>query len=259
MLPNDPDRVWEYYGQQDPYYGVLTWDEYKRENLDAAAIERFFASGQSYIDLVLQTIHQHLDPEFCPTRALDFGCGVGRLVIPLAAICQSAIGVDISTAMLQEAERNCQRFGVSNVELLQSDDQLSQLQGSFDLINSFIVFQHIPCDRGEMILHQMIDRLAANGVGVLHFTYYKQPPPTRKGQWLLWAYQSIPGLFDLRNRLKGLSQAQPMMQMNEYNLNHLFRALYQGGCQHCYVRFTQHEDTQGVILFFQKKVLTVPR
>lgn len=259
MLPNHPDRVWEYYGQHDPYYGVLTWDDYKRENLDAAAIEQFFASGKAYIDLVLQTIQQHLDPGFQPTRALDFGCGVGRLVLPLAAICESAIGVDISPSMLQEAEKNCQLAGVTNVEFVLSDDQLSQLTGKFNLINSFIVFQHIPCDRGEQILNRLIDRLTENGVGVLHFTYYKQPPPTAKGRFLLWAYQSIPGLFDLRNRLKGSPQAQPIMQMNEYSLTRLFQILYRGGCQHCYVRFTQHEDTQGVILFFQKKSLTVPR
>jgi SAM-dependent methyltransferase len=259
MLPNHPDRVWEYYGQHDPYYGVLTWDDYRRENLDAAALTRFFDSGKAYIDLVLQTIQQQLDPAFHPTRALDFGCGVGRLTIPLAAICESAIGVDISPAMLKEAQKNCQRLGVTNVEFVQSDDQLSRLMGRFDLINSFIVFQHIPCDRGEAILTRLIDLLADNGVGVLHFTYCKQPPATAKGRWLLWAYQSIPGLFDLRNRLKGLPQAQPIMQMNEYNLNHLFQILYRGGCQHCYVRFTLHEDTQGVVLFFQKKSLVVPR
>jgi hypothetical protein len=154
--------------------------------------------------------------------------------------------------MIKEAKSNCKERGVSNVTFVKSDDSLSRVSGTFDLINSFIVFQHIPPRRGKVILQNLIGKLQENGIGVLHFTYFGKESSGRK--LLIDAYKSIPFLWGLRNLVKGRTVNDPMMQMNEYSLNDLFKILQESGCHRCHIRFTDH-GMYGVIIFFQKRPL----
>ena len=41
----------------------------------------------------MQMIHQYIDPAFRAQKALDFGCGVGRLIVPLAKMVASALHI----------------------------------------------------------------------------------------------------------------------------------------------------------------------
>ena len=45
-LIDDPDESWRKFGKTDPYFGVLTADRFRKENLDEAALRDFFASGE---------------------------------------------------------------------------------------------------------------------------------------------------------------------------------------------------------------------
>ena len=56
------------------------------------------------------------EPDFERRAALDYGCGVGRLTLPLAERCEHVYGVDVSPSMLREAARNAARMGLPNVE-----------------------------------------------------------------------------------------------------------------------------------------------
>jgi 2-polyprenyl-3-methyl-5-hydroxy-6-metoxy-1,4-benzoquinol methylase len=257
------DKTWKYYGKTDPYFGVLTNPQFKRENLDPDAKSAFFASGEQYVDHILHVVRDHLDHDFEPTRALDFGCGVGRLAIPLARRCQAVVGVDISESMLEEGERNAREAGLSNLEWVTSDDTLSRVTGTFDFVHSFIVFQHIPCDRGYMFARTIVDRLRDGGVGVLHFSYANStvspPPITRRA--LTAAYTTFPSLYGVRNVLRGASFREPLMQMNLYDLNTILGLLQEAGCHDVHVRFTEASHFRypvyGVILFFSKRRLDV--
>ena len=131
-----------------------------------------FFTGKAYVDFALRTIKEHFDTNFTGKRALDFGCGVGRLTIPLSAACKQVVGVDASPSMLEEATKNAREMGAENIEFLLADDNLSALGSEgFDFINSFIVFQHIPIDRGYRLLRRLLSLLNEGGIGALHFTY----------------------------------------------------------------------------------------
>jgi SAM-dependent methyltransferase len=253
------DKAWKYYGENDPYYGVLTQPDFKSDRLTDEGKAQFFESGKRYIDLMLSVVRQHLEPTFAPTRALDFGCGVGRLALPLAAVCESVVGVDVSEAMLAEARKNAERLGRANATFVVGDDALSQVEGTFDLLNSLIVFQHIPPARGEVILQQLIDRLRDGGVGALQFTYGFETGVSRARTMLVQAYKTVPYLWNARNLLKGAPFQEPMMQMNAYDLNRLMRILQENGCHLVHVRFTETgsfgHTFQGAIIFFQKRRL----
>jgi trans-aconitate methyltransferase len=261
MFTNDSDKAWGYFGKKNPYFGVLTAQEFRGGNLTREAKEHFFETGQRYVEFLLSTIHEHVDPAFKPTRGLDFGCGVGRLTIPLAKRCESMIGVDVSDGMLAEAARNSEEYGASNVTFARSDDRLSKVAGPLDLVHSFIVFQHIPPRRGEVILKTLIGLLAEGGVGALHFTFSWSSGTSPARRLLTRGYKDIPFAFGIRNLLKGKPVNEPMMQMNEYNLNRLFRILQESDCHNVHVRFTETghygQPFYGAILFFQKKRLDV--
>jgi SAM-dependent methyltransferase len=252
----DSDKAWEYYGRNDPYFGVLTAAEFRADQMNDEAMTRFFESGSQYVDLLFRLVRENLDPAFRPTRALDFGCGVGRLALPIARRCE-VVGVDVSDSMLATARDNAQKQGLSNTTFVKSDDGLSAVTGTFDFLNSLIVFQHIPPERGEAILRQMLGKLRDGGVGALHFTYGFDSGTPLARQLLIKAYKAAPVTWSARNLLKGRPVGEPMMQMNQYNLNHLFQILHEGGCHTVQTRFTETgvfgHRFFGVILIFQKK------
>lgn len=146
-------------------------DKFRKDNLTDEAKEEFFSSGLSQINHMLENIRKHIDPLYAAKNALDFGCGVGRLIIPLSKVVNNVTGIDVSDSMLNEARKNCETQFVSNVSLLKSDDNLLLLNGKYDLIYSFIVFQHIPVKRGVGIFKNLLSRLENGGVCVIHFTH----------------------------------------------------------------------------------------
>ena len=62
-LSDDSDRSWEYYGSNDPYFGVLTDQRFRRDRLTDATIAEFFASGETHIEASLDLIRGHFPGE----------------------------------------------------------------------------------------------------------------------------------------------------------------------------------------------------
>ncbi|HEY0971788.1 MAG TPA: methyltransferase domain-containing protein [Gemmatimonadales bacterium] len=255
LLANDPDRVWEQLGATDPYYAVLTDSRYRGELAppDRAA---FFQSGADHLEHVLAIIRDRLDPAFAPYRALDFGCGVGRILVPLAERCAEVTGVDVSPAMLAEARRNCEVAGARHVRLVRSDDQLSAVEGDLDLIHTYIVLQHIPVRRGERLVEQLAARLAPGGVGIFHVTYAHAPTATYR-RLLYWLRTRVPGAHAMLNLALGRSPGEPLMQGNRYSATRLLDLLWRAGCAEVHVRFSDHQGHRGVLLFARRSAASV--
>jgi SAM-dependent methyltransferase len=247
------DRAWKKLGEIDPYFGVLTHPRYRAAAAEGEIRREFFMSGEDHVERVFAIIRESLDPEFAPRRALDFGCGVGRITIPLARRVAQVVGVDVSDSMLDEANKNCEEAGVRNVTLLKSDDGLENLSGDFDFLHSFIVFQHVPPRRGEMIFRQMLKRLADNGVGVIHFIYASRVPGWAR--LLRRLGKIVPSVYSLINLVKGRPFGYPHMEMNSYNVNRLILHLQEQGCHRVHLRLAEHGVHRGVVLFFKKEAL----
>ena len=74
---------------------------------------------------------------------VDFGCGPGFFLIPIARVAKKAIGVDVSAGMLQKAAKNAKQSKI-NLELLQSDGtEISLDDDSVDLILLNHVFHEV--------------------------------------------------------------------------------------------------------------------
>jgi 2-polyprenyl-3-methyl-5-hydroxy-6-metoxy-1,4-benzoquinol methylase len=244
-------KEWERYGADEPYYAILTDKKFRKENLDQSVLDDFFSSGKEYVERIWRDMEASLMSDLRPRRGLDFGCGVGRLTLPLAAKCDSILGIDISENMVIKARQNAARNNINNVTFTQDAGSLENVEGTFDFIHSFIVFQHIETKLGESIARRLIERLEPGGFGVLHFTY--RDKTSLAAQTRRKIYLNVPLARHLRNMiLEGKKEpAETVFSINPYNLNRLFAILQENDCHRCSVRFSDH-GFDGVVLFFQK-------
>ncbi|HEX7855589.1 MAG TPA: methyltransferase domain-containing protein [Sphingobium sp.] len=240
------DRNWQAWGESDPYYAVLTDPRFRGESSEAAR-QDFFDGGRAYIDDTLARVEMHFG-SIARERALDFGCGVGRLTIPLAQHFTSVTGLDISSAMLEEAHRNSAGFAI---DYRLSDDRLTALDGTFDFINSCIVLQHIPIERGMVLLDGLLARVRPAGGCAIHLSIKRRQ---NRRQELLYAVRHrIPGGQALLNLLSGKSAKAPVMQMNEYSLADVIRLFNVHGFGDLLMRYGDHGEVDTVLILARRR------
>lgn len=252
--------VWESVGRDEPYWAVITHDEYRSCNLSEAARRKFFATGEQYVAWVFETITSRIDKEFRPRSALEFGCGVGRVLMPLAERCQSVVGVDIADSMLTEARRNCVAGGLTNVRLVRCDDMLSGIDGPFDLVHAYIVLQHISPRRGCQLIAQLLELLGKRGVAVLHITYgtrVRHRVRMLRALFGYWRRVCMAAPMRLAVRLRVLAGGavrdweSPPLPVHVYDLTRVLGLLQDAGARRVHVEYTCHGGVKGVMLFFQ--------
>ena len=92
-------NTFEALGRDDPLYAVLSRKGLRNNRWDP---DEFFDEGKKEIANVMAYL-ERLDLAVGRHRALDFGCGVGRLSQALADHFDRVIGVDISESMIERA------------------------------------------------------------------------------------------------------------------------------------------------------------
>ena len=236
-LIDDPDESWREFGRSDPYFGVLSDERFRAANLDPAALAEFFATGEEHVGRVLAEIEKYLGP--CGRdAALDFGCGVGRLALPMARRFRAVAGVDISEAYLKEAAKNCDREGLGNIEFVQSLESVQDRR--FDLVHSYIVFNHIPWTRGKALIGELFGLLKPGGAMALHVLHHRHAGPFRRVA--SWARRNFLPFHWLINAARGRPVFEPLMQGNRYPLDALLPFLAGLGAEGLHVRFEPLQD-----------------
>lgn len=232
----ETDEDWRFYGEFEPYYGVLTHDRFLRANLTPESLEEFWQSGRADIEEIWGAL-VHLYGDRRPKRALDFGCGVGRLSRAMATFCDQVVGVDISPAMVAEGQVDAP----GNLELT-----TNLPPGPFDWINSYIVFQHIPPERGYKLLETLLQSAGDSALLSVQFTFFKDS-----------AGLSEHGLDAIRfgtwdgNAVRPLVMSEGVerrMMMYDYDLNQIFAMLVDKGFAQVHLRHTNHGGAHGALI-----------
>lgn len=215
------EKDWKKWGELDPYFGVLSDPKFRKSNLNKPHLEEFFQSGENHIEWIKKQIKDNFGEEIDNKKVLDYGCGVGRLLIPIAQQAREATGVDISEKMIQEAEKNIHEKKIKNTAFIQASEKSTNIHKKYDLIHSYIVFQHIPWNKGRRIIHELTSSLSPGGIIALHiFVTASAHPLTR---FLVHTRYKIPPLNWLRNLFKGQKIFEPAMQIHTYNTNILIK------------------------------------
>jgi SAM-dependent methyltransferase len=247
-------QYWESIARTDPYWGVAADESYRKANLTDEAKERFFAKGEETVAARLKVLAKHFN---CPQQfdtALEFGCGVGRLLLPLARRSRRVIGVDVSPTMLRHCTKNARNAGLEKVELVEDLARVDAKRGALDLVFSFIVFQHIPTELGIGYLDGLLRLLRPGGWGFVHLTYandigYLPKEASEAGV----PYRYYQRLGDQLLRFgKGPPPAKQGQEMNHYNLNQVMCVLVDNHIFKHYAVYTRHNVVLGTELYFQK-------
>jgi ubiquinone/menaquinone biosynthesis C-methylase UbiE len=129
---------WNRLGKQNALGSILTIDG----KLGDWNLGEFLATGRVDVDRFMDDLNR-ASPQTAHGRALDFGCGVGRITRPLADHFQSVVGVDVATSMLTMAKSlhaDCDRITwVHN----RKPHLRRFADNCFDVIYCRIVLQHI--------------------------------------------------------------------------------------------------------------------
>lgn len=238
----DTDSDWEQIGRLDPYFGVLTDPKFRRENLTEEARAQFFKSGQQEVSDQLKQLQRRF-PDFQPTSALDFGCGVGRLTRALGHVTGLAVGIDISESMLEEARRQ-------TPDLIAFARDLPDR--SFDWVVSLIVFQHIPPERGYGLLRALVQRLAPGGCVTLQFVVYRDERHAKIAGGRITIGDGGVGAASGQTALARLARGE--MVMFDYDLSVIVAILFAGGLDGLDLEHTDHGGFHGVIVRGRKRV-----
>ena len=123
-------ELWESYARSDAEYYIWT---------DVEKGDDFVASGERDAAQLLTLCRPFLRQR---RLAVEIGCGVGRLLIPISREFDRAVGVDIAPTMLRKLADNCGRAGVTNVAGMLAHEPWDA-RGPIDFAYSHIVLQHI--------------------------------------------------------------------------------------------------------------------
>ncbi len=154
-------RDWEDLAQLDPLWAISSAPEMRHGRWDADA---FYEGGRRKAAKLLKRLDE-LGVPAGHSRALDFGCGAGRVTLPLAERFAAVVGVDIAPSMLELArERAAGRSDVA-FRLDETADQ-SLLRGErFDLVYTGLVLQHLPTSAAALeCLGRLCATVAPGGV-----------------------------------------------------------------------------------------------
>jgi SAM-dependent methyltransferase len=169
-------RIWNDLARRDPLWAVLTAPDKRGRRWDPA---EFFRTGAEAVEGVLAEARAR-GLTIGRRRALDFGCGVGRLTQALAPRFDEVWGVDIAPAMIELAE-SYNRYGERCRYLVNEAGDLGRFpDGYFDFILSLITLQHMPPDTAKSYLKEFV-RVLVRG-GVLIFQAAAEPTAAPSGR-----------------------------------------------------------------------------
>jgi SAM-dependent methyltransferase len=199
VVKDDHSSAWEELARREPYFALLDDDGKLDVAGNANATAAFFDAGEEDVSALLAAIVSLRDRDVSPgrgvslQRALDFGCGAGRLTLPLARRASQVVACDIAPTILEHARRNTEQAGLHNVTFISSEALTGA--GPFDFICSLLVFEHIASAVGYNIIRMLVTLLEPGGVAALHVPLRRHADSLRR----LVRLRSLP-----KNRTRGV-------------------------------------------------------
>jgi SAM-dependent methyltransferase len=223
-------REWERFATENPHFYICT-------DLPKGNVQAFWQSGEDLVERELAPLMGRYRIQL--DTALEVGCGLGRLLLPLSRRFKLVLGLDIADRMVRQASSVAAEQGITNARFLMIDDPqrlclgLDSFAGKIDFVYSLLVFQHID-DFGvvEAYIKAISMLLAPTGIAYLQFDTRSKTPlyaakmalPDRLLLMRNWRRgvrrirrtpDEIEACF-ARNQLKILESIQPKTALHRY-------------------------------------------
>ncbi len=218
------------------------WDRYTTQ-------EDVLRRGSKRVESIAEAIEQATGATLDGRTALDYGCGVGRIAVPLAERCERVYGMDLSAPILRDARANAERMKVDNFETLEVP-QLAGLVGRYDLLISLNVLQHIRTHEGERIFEQLVDGLRPGGVGFVNVVVRPSRPVRSVLRWTFppphaWKRRRRSHRLNPSNLLSAVDFSYAYMMRRSYSLDRLGLVLAAAGIDTWHVQYNLNPERHG--------------
>ncbi|MCW4003658.1 MAG: class I SAM-dependent methyltransferase [Candidatus Bathyarchaeota archaeon] len=204
------EKNWDELGKIDPLWAISNSPEKKGGKW---SVNEFFETGIEEIGAIIKYI-KSLGVNTSHSRALDFGCGVGRISQALANHFDMVCGVDIAPSMIDLAKKY-NRYGEKCHYYLNEADNLKLFNDDyFDFIYSIITLQHIPPEYSWKYLKEFLRILAPQGL--LIFQVPDEPSLSSSVRQIL-------------GRLKAKFSGHPIIEMYEMKRDEVIKFVVKNG------------------------------
>jgi 2-polyprenyl-3-methyl-5-hydroxy-6-metoxy-1,4-benzoquinol methylase len=207
-------RHWEEFAKTDPLWAILINREKRGKRW---RVEDFFKTGLDEINGIMGEV-ESMNLKIGRSRALDFGCGVGRLTRALADYFDEVSGVDISESMIRLAEKYNREISKCRFYLNQRDDLRLFGDGIFDFVYSSITLQHMESRYATKYLTELLRVVSPRGLLVFQLVEEQIGLKTLPNRSRMLAYK-------IRNRLAN----RPIMEMHGMQKKSVISTISNGG------------------------------
>jgi hypothetical protein len=233
------DKAWETLGRVDPYWAVISNDAYRGRRLTDQQLAAFLKSGADHVDDFWRTCRRLFGDDFAPRRVLDFGCGVGRVTLPLCPPRRRVVGIDIADSMLSVARELLERNAVQRAARERRCHAVSDTRPVRPRAFRHRAAAH---SAGPWTDAGQASRQLAGDTGVVAPRAHYNRSRGRRWRASRTGWSLLPRSIPARAEI----------QIDAYPLNTLFKLIQDAGVGHVHAELTNHAGHLGALLFFRK-------
>ncbi len=167
----DLARQWDAFGRRDPLWAILTLPGKQGGGWSR---EEFLATGRAEAARVAALLDR-LGLPSRRRRALDFGCGVGRVTQGLADHFDEVDGVDVAGSMVEIARSWNAHGDRCRYHVLATGDLAPFGDATFDLAYSSYVLQHVPPPLAWGYVGELVRVLSPGGLALFQLPAEPRP------------------------------------------------------------------------------------
>ena len=184
MRLKDLQQNWNEFGKTDFLWRKSTGKGNK------CKIKQFFKTGINEIDKVMKQI-KSLEIKLTYKRALDFGCGPGRLTQPLVKYFDEVHGVDISFSMIERANKYNRHKNKCVYHVNEKDNLRLFKENYFDFIYTTTTLENMEPKYAKRYIKEFLKILSHQGLLIFQIPSQK----IKKYSKLKQAFKSVTPTF----------------------------------------------------------------
>jgi len=163
---------WEDLGQNGAHHSVLTSPMYMPDAFHENEAE-FWASGETEATHLVAHLARVGVTDLGDQTCVEYGCGVGRLSVPLAERFAKVFALDISQPHLDLATERANSVGAENITFLNVGSLPKTLIPACDFFFSRIVLQHNPPPVIAKVIASALHALRPGGTALFQVPVYR--------------------------------------------------------------------------------------